>query len=241
MFLHYLELAGAVPLPVSILSTSRVPFGVAAASNRSVADRCILLNTKDSHDARQLRCLVVRIGISSFQRRNDRCDPGKGVVGVGVGIEVCGALFVSDATEAIGRVVGEVRGGHRAGCTRALVPSDLGALIECVVRESHMFRENRMPTGLTLLDDIGQTLQLVVLEGVLEVQSRRNRGLELRSIVHRIERLIEGHRGCELVDRLSNRGRSAKIVQGEVDRRRRIGDGCNLAGRIVGRGDGSHR
>jgi hypothetical protein len=46
-------------------------------------------------------------------------------------------------------------GGNGIGCTRALVPGDLSALTEGVVREGHMLREDRIPTGLTLLDEIG--------------------------------------------------------------------------------------
>ena len=46
-------------------------------------------------------------------------------------------------------------GGNGIGCTRALVPGDLSALTEGVVREGHMLREDRVPPGLALLDDIG--------------------------------------------------------------------------------------
>ena len=149
---------------------SSVPIAVGIEAIGLIGLRCVGCTD-------QLRCLVVGIGIGTFKGRNDRCDPRKGVVGIGIGIEVCCPLFVGDTTETIGRIVGEVRGGHRAGCTRALVPSDLSALTLCVICESHMFREDRIPPGLTLLDDIGQTLQLIVLVGVLEVQGRTYRGL----------------------------------------------------------------
>jgi hypothetical protein len=76
--------------------------------------------------ANQLGCLSVGIGIGTFQRRNDGCDPGKGIVGVGVGIEVGGTLRVGDAAQWVRCVKGEVGCRNCVGCGSALVSSELG-------------------------------------------------------------------------------------------------------------------
>ena len=92
-----------------------------------------------------------------------------------------------------------------------------------------------------MLHNVGQSLQFVVLIRVLEVQCRGDRGLQIRAIVHRIEGLIQSHRRSEPIDRRSDRRGSAKIIEREADRRRRIRDGRNLVRSIVGCSDGPHR
>jgi hypothetical protein len=115
-------------------------------------------------------------------------------------------------------------------------------LTERIVRESNVLCSNGVPSGLTLLDDVGQSLQGIILVGVGEIGCATEDCCQTRAVVGGVKRLMENDGRSEPSDRVRDRRRATKLVSGVFDRRIGVADLSDLSSSVkcrVGREKGS--